>query len=280
MNKLTCFELTIDKHIAHLVMNRADRMNSLDMTFWRELDEVLQQLHSSNQARVLVISSTGKHFSAGMSLEAFSNSVSMDDQSAEGRAAIFDMLGGLQSTFTRLETLRVPVIAAIQGGCIGGAVDMVTACCLRYATADAFFCIQEINIGMVADVGTLQRLPKLMPMTVVKELAYTGRRLSAAKALQYGLVNEVLPDAAAALAAAMQAAAEIASKPPVAVWGTKQALNYARDHSVDDALKQMAWLQSGIWSNAHVQQAISAFQQKKSAVFPDLAPLKSFKDLA
>jgi enoyl-CoA hydratase len=280
MNKLTCFELTIDKHIAHLVMNRADRMNALDMTFWRELDEVLQQLHSSNQARVLVISSTGKHFSAGMSLEAFGNSVSMDDQSAEGRAAIFDMLGGLQSTFARLETLRVPVIAAIQGGCIGGAVDMVTACCLRYATADAFFCIQEINIGMVADVGTLQRLPKLMPMTVVKELAYTGRRLSAAKALQYGLVNEVLPDAAAALAAAMQAAAEIASKPPVAVWGTKQALNYARDHSVDDALKQMAWLQSGIWSNAHVQQAISAFQQKKSAVFPDLAPLKSFKDLA
>jgi enoyl-CoA hydratase len=280
MNKLTCFELTIDKHIAHLVMNRADRMNALDMTFWRELDEALQQLHSSNQARVLVISSTGKHFSAGMSLEAFGNSVSMDDQSAEGRAAIFDMLGGLQSTFTRLETLRIPVIAAIQGGCIGGAVDMVTAACLRYASADAFFCIQEINIGMVADVGTLQRLPKLIPMAVVKELAYTGRRMSADKALQYGLVNEVLPDAAAALAAAMQAAAEIASKPPVAVWGTKQALNYARDHSVDDALKQMAWLQSGIWSNAHVQQAISAFQQKKSAVFPDLAPLKSFKDLA
>ena len=156
----------------------------------------------------------------------------------------------------------------------------MTAACLRYASADAFFCIQEINIGMVADVGTLQRLPKLMPMAVVKELAYTGRRMGADKALQYGLVNEVLPDAASALAAAMQAATEIAAKPPVAVWGTKQALHYARDHSVEDALKQMGWLQSGIWSNAHVQQAISAFQQKKSAVFPDLAPLKSFKDLA
>jgi len=280
MNKLTCFELNIDQHIAHLVLNRPDRLNALDMTVWRELDEVLQQLHQANQARVLVISSTGKHFSAGMSLEAFGESVSMDDQSAEGRAAIFDMLSGLQATFTRLETLRIPVIVAIQGGCIGGAVDMVTAACLRYASADAFFCIQEINIGMVADVGTLQRLPKLMPMAVVKELAYTGRRLSADKALQYGLVNEVLPDAAAALATAMKTAAEIASKPPVAIWGTKQALHYARDHSVDDALKQMGWLQSGIWSNAHVQQAISAFQQKKSAVFPDLAPLKSFKDLA
>jgi enoyl-CoA hydratase len=280
MNKLTCFELNIDQHIAHLVLNRPDRLNALDMTVWRELDEVLQQLHQANQARVLVISSTGKHFSAGMSLEAFGESVSMDDQSAEGRAAIFDMLGGLQATFTRLETLRMPVIVAIQGGCIGGAVDMVTACCLRYASADAFFCIQEINIGMVADVGTLQRLPKLMPMAVVKELAYTGRRLSADKALQYGLVNEVLADAAAALAAAMKTATEIASKPPVAIWGTKQALHYARDHSVDDALKQMGWLQSGIWSNPHVKEAITAFQKKQAASFPDLAPLKSFKDLA
>ncbi|MCX7269130.1 MAG: enoyl-CoA hydratase-related protein [Burkholderiales bacterium] len=280
MNKLTCFELNIDQHIAHLVLNRPDRLNALDMTVWRELDEVLQQLHQANQARVLVISSTGKHFSAGMSLEAFGESVSMDDQSAEGRAAIFDMLGGLQATFTRLETLRMPVIVAIQGGCIGGAVDMVTAACLRYASADAFFCIQEINIGMVADVGTLQRLPKLMPMAVVKELAYTGRRLSADKALQYGLVNEVLADAAAALAAAMKTAAEIASKPPVAIWGTKQALHYARDHSVDDALKQMGWLQSGIWSNPHVKEAITAFQKKQAASFPDLAPLKSFKDLA
>ena len=280
MNKLTCFELNIDQQIAHLVLNRPDRLNALDMTVWRELDEVLQQLHQANQARVLVISSTGKHFSAGMSLEAFGESVSMDDQSAEGRAAIFDMLGGLQATFTRLETLRIPVIVAIQGGCIGGAVDMVTAACLRYASADAFFCIQEINIGMVADVGTLQRLPKLMPMAVVKELAYTGRRLSADKALQYGLVNEVLADAAAALAAAMKTAAEIASKPPVAIWGTKQALHYARDHSVDDALKQMGWLQSGIWSNPHVKEAITAFQKKQAASFPDLAPLKSFKDLA
>ncbi len=280
MNKLTCFELHIDKHIAHLVMNRPERLNALDMTVWRELDEVLHQLHQSNHARALVISSTGKHFSAGMSLDAFGGSVSMDDQTAEGRAAIFDMLGGLQSTFTRLETLRMPVIAAIQGGCIGGAVDMVTACCLRYATTDAFFCIQEINIGMVADVGTLQRLPKLIPMAVVKELAYTGRRLSADKALQYGLVNEVLPDAHAALAAAMKAAEEIASKPPVAIWGTKQALHYARDHSVEDSLKQMGWLQSGIWSNAHVGEAITAFQTKQAAQFPELASLRSFKDVA
>jgi enoyl-CoA hydratase len=278
MNKLTCFDLSITDHIAHLVLNRPQALNTLDLTFWRELDAVLHELHQGTQARVLVISSTGKHFSAGMSLEVFGSTVAMDDQSAEGRAAIADMLAGLQSTFTRIENLRIPVIVVLQGGCIGGAVDMVTAACLRYASADAFFCIQEINIGMVADVGTLQRLPKLMPMAVVKELAYTGRRMGADKALQYGLVNEVLPDAASALAAAMQTAREIASKPPVAIWGTKQALHYARDHSTEDALKQMGWLQSGIWSNAHVKEAIAAFQAKRSAQFPDLAPLKSFND--
>jgi len=202
----------------------------------------------------------------------------MDDQTAEGRAAIADLLWALQATFTRLENLRIPVIVALHGGCIGGAVDMVTACCLRYASADAFFCIQEINIGMVADVGTLQRLPKLIPMAVAKELAYTGRRMGAEQALQHGLVNQVLPDAAAALAAAMQAAQEIASKPPVAIWGTKQALHYARDHSTEDALKQMGWLQSGIWSNAHVQEAIQSFQAKRQGNYPALAELSSFKD--
>lgn len=278
MNKLTCFDLITNDHIAHLVLNRPQALNTLDLTFWRELDAVLQDLHQGNQARVLVISSTGKHFSAGMSLEVFGTTVAMDDQSAEGRAAIADMLAGLQSTFTRIENLRIPVIVVLQGGCIGGAVDMVTAACLRYASADAFFCIQEINIGMVADVGTLQRLPKLMPMAVVKELAYTGRRMGADKALQYGLVNAVLPDAASALAAAMQTAKEITSKPPVAIWGTKQALHYARDHSTEDSLKQMAWLQSGIWSNAHVKEAIGALQAKRSAQFPNLAPLKSFND--
>jgi len=278
MNKLTCFDLSINDHIAHLVLNRPHALDTLDLTYWRELDAVLHELHQGTQARVLVISSTGKHFSAGMSLEVFGSTVAMDDQSAEGRAAIADMLAGLQSTFTRIENLRIPVIAVLQGGCIGGAVDMVTAACLRYASADAFFCIQEINIGMVADVGTLQRLPKLMPMAVVKELAYTGKRMGADKALQYGLVNDVLPDPASALAAAMQAAKEIASKPPVAIWGTKQALHYARDHSTEDALKQMGWLQSGIWSNAHVKEAINAFQAKRSAQFPDLAPLKSFND--
>jgi len=157
-------------------------------------------------------------------------------------------------------------------------VDMVSACCLRYATADAFFCIQEINIGMVADVGTLQRLPKLIPLAVVKELAYTGRKLGAARALAHGLVNEVFDTLDAMLAAALQCAEEIAAKPPVAIWGTKQAIHYARDHSVEDALQQIGWLQGAIWSNQHVRESMLAMKEKRAGTFPGLAALKHFSE--
>lgn len=279
MDTLHCFQLTVTNHIAHLVLNRPEALNTMNPVFWRELDAVLTQLHRSSDARALVISSTGKHFSAGMALDVFGGAITMDDSSAEGRAAIFDMLTDLQATFTKLETLRIPVIVALQGGCIGGAVDMVTACCIRYATADAFFCIQEINIGMVADVGTLQRLPKLVPLAVVKELAYTGRRLSAQKALGYGLVNEVFDTPEATLAAAMQCAQEIAAKPPVAIWGTKQVIHYTRDHSVEDSLKQMGWVQGAIWSNAHVLEAVAAMKDKRAGNFTPLPELPSFKDM-
>ena len=272
------FTLTEQYHIAHLVLSRPEAMNTMHPTFWRELDDVLTRIHREGTARVLVISSTGKHFSAGMALETFAGAIQMDDQSPEGRAAIFDLLTDMQSTFTKLERLRIPVIAAIQGGCIGGAVDMVTACCIRYATADAFFCIQEINIGMVADVGTLQRLPKLIPEAVVKELAYTGRRLGADKALGYGLVNAVFDTPEALLAGALQCAAEIAAKPPVAIWGTKQAIHYTRDHSVHDALEQMGWLQGAIWSNAHVRESVAAMKEKRAGQFTPLSALVGFSE--
>lgn len=279
MNTPTCFSLSwTEPEVAHLALNRPEALNTMGPVFWRELDALLQQIHAEGRARALVISSTGKHFSAGMALDTFGGAIALDDQSPEGRAAIADLLSELQATFTRLETLRMPVIFAIQGGCVGGAVDLVSAGCIRYASADAFFCIQEINIGMVADVGTLQRLPKLMPMGVLKELAYTGRRLPAPRALALGLVNEVFPNHAATVDAALACAREIAAKPPVAIWGSKQALNYARDHSVEDSLRQMGWLQGAIWSNAHVREAIAAGQERRAGQFTPLAPLKSFLD--
>jgi enoyl-CoA hydratase len=277
-----CFTLTTSAdHIAHLVLNRPQELNTMNATFWRELGEALAEVQRAGQARVLVISSTGKHFSAGMALDVFgAGGVQMDDSSPEGRSAMGLLVQDLQGTFTQLETLRIPVIAAIQGGCIGGAVDMVTACCLRYTTADAFFCIQEINIGMVADVGTLQRLPKLIPEAVVKELAYTGRRLPAARAQALGLVNEVFDSAESLLGGAMQAAREIAGKPPVAIWGTKQAIHYARDHATADALQHMGLLQSAIWSNRHVREAVMAMKEKRAGQFPALPALQGFGDPA
>ena len=280
---LSHFRFTLQNHIAHLQFSCPDSLNTMGPSFWRELDAVLHHLqHSADarSARALVISSTGKHFSAGIALDTFANpSFAPDDRTPEGRAALAEMLWDMQATLTRIEQLRLPVIAVLQGGVIGGALDLVACACIRYATPDAFFCVQEINIGMVADIGSLQRLPKLLPMGLVKELAYTGRRWPAAQALQQGFVNAVLETPEAALQAAMACAQEISQHPPVAIWGTKQALHYARDHSVDDSLRQMGWLQSGIWSNRHVMEAVQSGQQKRAGSFPETGGYQQFGQL-
>jgi enoyl-CoA hydratase len=276
-----CFTLSIEDKVAHLIMSRPDNLNTMQPVFWRELTEILNDLQQSARARALVLSSTGKHFTAGMALDVFSNgAVSMNDSSAVGRANMAPMLLDMQHTFNLLEQLRMPVIVAIHGGCIGGGVDMVCACDIRLASADAYFTIQEINIGMVADVGTLQRLPKLIPEGIVHELAYTGRRLSAQRAQAVGLVNEVFVSHAEMVEAALQMAREIAQKPPVAVWGSKQAIHYARDHSTGDALQQMGWLQSGIWQSSNLMEAFFAKQQGRPTNYADLEPLHSFAKAA
>jgi enoyl-CoA hydratase len=275
-----CFTLTMTDKIAHLVLNRPASMNTMQPVFWRELEQIVADLQRTASARALVISSTGKHFTAGMALDVFNSSIALDDRSAAARANIAPMMDDMQRAFTALEQLRMPVIAAIHGGCIGGGVDMVSACDIRLATEDAFFSIQEINIGMVADMGTLQRLPKLIPEGVVHELAYTGRRLPAQRALAVGLVNELFASQEAMLAAALQMAAEIAQKPPVAIWGSKQAIHYARDHSTHDALQQMGWLQSGIWQTSNLMEAAMAKQGGRAPDFADLVPLTSFSDAA
>jgi len=266
---------TADK-IAHLRLNRPDKLNAMDGVFWRELDEILDGLQRDAPARALVISSTGKHFCAGMDLAVFEQGEAIPEGNPAARTALHEQLLQLQRTFTRLETLRMPVIVAVQGACVGGGLDMVTACDIRYAASDAFFCVQEINIGVVADLGSLQRLPKLIPEAVAREYAYSGRRLPAARARELGLVNEVFADQSATLDAALGLAREIAAKSPSAMWASKQAINYAREHSVADSLQQMALLQMGVWQSRDIAEAVRANAEKRAARFDDLAPVPPF----
>ena len=274
-----CFDFNINNKIAHLQFSRPDSMNTMQPVFFRELLSILQTLQRDAPARALVISSTGKHFTAGMALDVFApGNAPIDDSSAIGRANIALLLQDMHQSFNLIEQLRMPVISAIQGGCIGGGVDLICASDIRLATDNAFFCIQEINIGMTADLGTLQRLPKLIPEGIVHEMAYTGRRLPAARALAVGLVNEVFDTQEAMLAGALQMAEEIAQKPPVAIWGSKQAIHYARDHSTHDALQQMGWLQSGIWQSSNLMEAFMAKQQGRATNYADLPALQAFAD--
>ncbi len=274
----SCFTVSIADGVAHVQMCRPEKMNSMTRSFWSELPAIIREIDDGAKARVIVLSSTGKHFSAGMDLDVFAENgalaagSSVDPHTAA--EAMRHLVLGLQETFSCLDEARVPVLAAIQGGCIGGAVDMTSACDIRYCTEDAFFCIQEINIGMTADVGTFPRLCKLMPEGWVRELAYTGRRLPARKAQAIGLVNEVYPDHAAMMQAVMATAREIASKNPLAVTGSKVMINYARDHSLKDALDYIAVWQTGMFSRPHMAEAFKAQQERRAPRFPELAPIK------
>ena len=272
--------VTQNGHVATVSLNRPDKANAMNWQMWQDIRSAMQWADRTPEVRVVVLQGEGKHFTSGIDLTMMMGLQAQikDDCDGRSREKLRGIVLELQDTLTSIERCRKPVLAAIHGGCVGGGVDLITCTDMRYCAADAYFTIKEIDIGMVADVGTLQRLPKLLPMALVKELAYTGRRLGADKALAYGLVNEVLPTHEAAVAAAMQAAKEIASKPPVAIWGTKQVLHYARDHSTEDSLRHMGWLQGAIWSNENVREAISAFQQKREANFPPLPALKGFRE--
>ena len=270
----TCFEIEETEGVAHLILSRPDELNSMIPAFWTELPEIVDELSDSGRARVLVISSTGKHFSAGMDLSVFTGGSNLNtsdsDEVGRQRAVLRKNVLHLQRTFSCLEEARMPVLAAIQGGAVGGAVDFVTAADCRYATDDAWFCIQEINIGMTADVGTLQRLPKLIPDGVVRELAYTGARMPAARAKEVGLVNEVYADQETMLSAVHEIAAEIASKSPLAIQGTKESILYSRDHSVAESLDFISLWQTGMFQPADMMESFKAQAEKRDAVFDDL----------
>ena len=259
-------------------------MNSLPVSFWSDLPKIINEIDYDALARVIVISSTGKHFSAGMDLSVFSNAENArnkeNPQTDPGRkkGSFYKGLLKLQETFNCIDNSRIPILMAIQGGCIGGAVDFASACDMRYCTDDAFFCIQEINIGMTADVGTFPRLPYLLPMGLVKELAFTGRRMFSKEAKECGLVNNVFSNHEDMMKEVMTIAKEIAKKSPLAVWGSKEAINYTRGRTIEEGLNQIAMWQTGMYNpQVDMKEALSAQIEKKDPEFEDLYPIK--KDL-
>ena len=242
--------------------------------FWRDFGPALKALDAAGDTRALVLSGEGGNFCAGMDISVFAGGAILQTDTAAARQAFHQAARDLQDALSQLERIRFPVIAAIQGACVGAGLDMVAACDLRLASADAYFRIEEINIGMMADVGSLQRLPKQLPDAIVRELAYLGTSLKADRAERLGFVNAVVADAEAVVAAALEMADAIASKAPLAVSGSKAALNYARDHSVAEGLEWAAIMQGSLWSTADVMGAIQARQAGTPGQFEGLKPLQ------
>ena len=278
-----CFQISITNHVASLVLSRPDELNTMSRDFWVELGDVLEEINRNSDIRVVVMSSTGKHFCAGMDLNAFANGVDNipDDKKPDDARigeAVYRVAKELQEYISTLEKIRVPVIAAIQGGCIGGAVDLVTACDIRLASNDAFFCIQEINIGMAADVGTLQRLPRIIPDSKMREMACTGRRMYAEEAKDTGLVSDIFESQEKLLEAANKLASEIASKSPVAIYGLKAVMNYSRDHTVNESLEYNALWSGAMLSQKDMAEAMTANIEKREASFNKLVDVKKFNE--
>ncbi|WP_293265256.1 crotonase/enoyl-CoA hydratase family protein [Neptunomonas sp.] len=271
------FDLMVNDKIAHLQLNRPEAYNSMSREFWREFPEAIRNLDETAEARVLVISSSGKHFCAGMDLEVFTQPDPDMFQGEAGRRAeaMRRLVQQLQACFSVLEDVRMPVLTAIQGGCIGGALDLVCASDMRYCTKDAFFTVKETEIGMTADLGTLQRLPQLLAPGLARELAYTGRKMLAAEAVASGFVNEVYDDQDQMLSGVMQIAELISQRSPLAVTGCKQMINYARDHSTADSLSYMATWQAGMFQPADMMQTFAAKMSGKQPDFEGLRPIKA-----
>lgn len=270
------FDFVVENHIARIIFNRPDKANAMVLPFWQEMVDVFAEIEDRPEIRAVVISSTGKHFTGGLDLSAFANIAGEMMQGDRGRVGeqMRRTVAEMQETFAVIDRCRAPVLAAIQGGCIGGGVDLISACDMRYCTNDAWFCIQEINIGMTADVGTLQRLPHLMPSGLVRELAYTGRRMAAEEAFRCGLVNATYATQDEMLAAVLEIAKAIVSKSPLAVHGSKEMLNYTRDHDTADALNYMQVWQAGMFLTQDLMEQMQANQQKREAKFADLLPAK------
>ena len=263
-------ELHVADRIGHVTLNRPEKANAMNEAFWQECRRAFVALDADPAVRVVVLGARGPHFSAGIDLGMLA-SIGGDKTQEQARRTerLRRLILELQEAFSAIERCRKPVLAAVQGGCIGGGVDMVSACDMRYCTEDAQFIIKEIDIGLTADVGTLQRLPHLVGDGLLRELAYTGRPMGGAEAAASGLVNRVFADTEALHAGVLEVARRIAAKAPLAVRGTKEMILYTRDHSVADALNYVATWNAGMISEADLREAMAAQQEQRPPRFDD-----------
>ncbi|MBB4815074.1 MULTISPECIES: crotonase/enoyl-CoA hydratase family protein [Pseudomonas] len=270
MSEYQAFVVELNGNIAHVQINRPEKINAMNAAFWTEIIDIFQWIDDTDAVRAVVLSGAGKHFSSGIDLMMLA-SVANDLGKDVGRNArlLRRKILELQASFNAVDNCRKPVLAAIQGYCIGGAIDLISACDMRYAAENAQFSIKEIDIGMAADVGTLQRLPRIIGDGMLRELAYTGRMFGAEEARSIGLVNRVYADHDSLLAGVLEIARDIAAKSPIAVTGTKAMISYMRDHTVNDGLEYVATWNSAMLQSNDLRVAIAAHMSKQTPEFVD-----------
>jgi len=267
---LTAFTLDIKDHIAHISINRPEKRNSLHKEAWDEMRTVFEHCSLNPDVRVVVLSGEGKMFCAGIDISLLMNMTQYGSNcEARKREEFRHHLLKLQDDVSSLEKCQKPVIAAVHNACIGGAVDIISAADMRFCTSDAYFVIKEVDMGLVADIGTLQRLPKLISQGLVSELAFTGRPMQAEEAHQCGLVNRVFQDKAEMMAAVMKTAKAIAEKSPVVIRGTKEMIKYSRDHTVDESLRMMSVWNAAYIMSDDIKEAMTAFMEKRAPLYQE-----------
>lgn len=271
MSEYQTLNVTVENAIAHVQLNRPHKANAFNHTLWQEIKKVFTAIDNDPTLRVVILSGHGPHFSAGIDFESLLEIVSTVSQLSEGlrQERLRQFIYEFQDSFSSLARCRKPILAAIHGACLGAGVDLIASCDMRYATEEARFSIKEVDLAIVADLGSLQRLPKLVGEGLLRELAFTGREFNGLEAKTIGLVNHVYANATDLLAAVTAIAKDIAQKSPLTIRGIKEMLNYARDHSIADNLNFVATRNAAMLLSADAEEAITAITQKRAAIFKD-----------
>lgn len=263
--------ISLDQGVARIALNRPEKANAINLRMWDELREAMRWLARTESARVGILQARGRHFCAGLDLGTFAELRQLTTDACEGRTRerLREHILDLQDTVTAIERCTKPVIAAVHAACVGGGIDIIAACDLRYASVNAYFCVKEIDVGMVADVGTLQRLPRLVGDGLARELALTGRNVDAAEAQAMRLVNQCFDSDQALVDGVDAIARTLAAKSPLALRGTKHMLNHARDHRIADGLEHVATWNAAMLYSHDLDEAMRAAREKRPPVFRD-----------